>query len=441
MLRHRTPSSSDTFTLLTFMNFFGDRAFMSSASHKASSHLSQERKSSRSECTFTWRREWTFTWNCVSQSAANARRDCPDSAHWQGGRCARGHAKARSSFPNCPNSAEGHQVQFIINVVDVHLIMQRQAPSCQLRRHLHGRQGMWTSCWTCVCTSLSVVSKSRSVRSRSPQRTSWASGPARTWINTTEGRRHSRVLGPPEELTIIGPDTLPWQAPWLQVCSAITDPRARHFEGLWDAPDVTRALGFLPRITGSEPKPRPARDAWRGELVRSGNSTQHQSPSTHVALAPTRTLSAPVQLQFGFASCFPQKFPDSYCVAVDPCSLVPSASDDSSWPRESTSHGRFVVTKRAWIGQELFVTTVGILATDHRQNPVEIKMYWNRVERRKHGTWLSCEKCALPLQHVPRHGARMTSLSTLQEGSKRVWHLRERERLNSENGETKASEE
>ena len=65
---------------------------------------------------------------------------------------------------------------------------------------------------------------------------------------------------------------------------------------------------FVPRITGSEPKPRPARDAWVGELFRSGNSTQHQSPSTHVALAPTRTLSAPVQLQFGFASCLPQRF-------------------------------------------------------------------------------------------------------------------------------------
>ena len=65
---------------------------------------------------------------------------------------------------------------------------------------------------------------------------------------------------------------------------------------------------FVPRITRSEPKPRPAREAWGGELFRRGTSTHQQSLSTHVALAPTRTLSAPVQLQFGFASCLPHRF-------------------------------------------------------------------------------------------------------------------------------------
>ena len=35
----------------------------------------------------------------------------------------------------------------------------------------------------------------------------------------------------------------------------------------------------------------------------------------------------------------------------------------------------------------------------------------------QHGTWISCTTCALRLHHVPRHSARMTSVSTLSSAS------------------------
>ena len=70
-----------------------------------------------------------------------------------------------------------------------------------------------------------------------------------------------------------------------------------------------------------------------GELFRSGTSTHHQSLSTHVVLASP--VVRPSAVAVWFCQLFTPKIShwpisDSSCVAVDPCSLVPSASDDSS---------------------------------------------------------------------------------------------------------------
>ena len=57
----------------------------------------------------------------------------------------------------------------------------------------------------------------------------------------------------------------------------------------------------------------------------------------------------------------------------------------------------------------------------------------------QHGAWISCARCALRLHYIPRHTARMTSVSTpssasVQEALKRMSLLRD-ERLHGEGGE------
>ena len=106
-------------------------------------------------------------------------------------------------------------------------------------------------------------------------------------------------------------------------------------------------------------------------------------------------------------------------------------ANSDRWPEKSTNPGRNVETPQISIGHELLHTTVGILAAGLRRNLAEDSMYWNRATlQTQHGAWISSARCALRLHYIPRHTARMTSVSTpssasVQEALKRMSFLRD----------------
>ena len=98
---------------------------------------------------------------------------------------------------------------------------------------------------------------------------------------------------------------------------------------------------------------------------------------------------------------------------------------------KSTNPGRNVEIPQISIGHELLHTMVGILAAGLRQE--------QSYNANQHGAWISSARCALRVLYIPRHTARLTSVSTpssigFSAGGSEANVTFERQRLHGEGG-------